>query len=246
MAAGLPADPNAFRIERDLPRDRVRRPRAEQGEGRHRDQSETDEIEERQREDVERGVASDQRIGLAERRRLQVLEQQQPLTRGHAADEERAEGGNDQGQQAQVPAFEHDGLQVAAPGEEHVRTRGALYGQPQVPPHDEERDEERGGAEEPPGGEALEEDALVLHFTEPEPFNVEVGQRRQRDEEDQRRQRDRESRRHEWVSFPNTNAAVRPAGTGSRRPSIAAAAPLAAQPVAGVRTVPRPRSLAED
>ena len=196
VPAGLLADPNAVRLERDLARDHVGGGRAHERQRDDREEPETDEIEKRQREDVERGVVSDQRIGVAERRRLQILQDQQPLARGHPGDEERGQARGGHGQPGEMPPFEHDRLQVPAAGEQDVGALYALDGPAQVAEQPEESDGERGGPEQPPRRQALEEDALVVHLAEPEPFGVEIGQRRQRDEQDQRRECDCESRRH--------------------------------------------------
>ena len=145
MPASLLAYLNAVRQESDLAGNHVGGDRADQGQRDDREQPEAHEVEERQREDVERGVSADQRICLTERRCLQVLQHEQPLAGGHPADEERGQARSGQSQPGEMPALEHERLQVPAAREHHVGAPGALDGQAQVAEQAEERHEERGG-----------------------------------------------------------------------------------------------------
>ena len=66
--------------------------------------------------------------------------------------------------------LEHDRLQVAAPGEEHVGAGEPAQGDPQVAEQEEERGHEHRGADQALGGQRLQEHALVARLAEPEPL----------------------------------------------------------------------------
>ena len=95
-----------------------------------------------------------------------------------------------------MPPLKHDRLQVAAAGEDDERSPRPPHGEAEVAEEERERGEERGDPDEAARRQTLEEDPLVAHLAEPEPFGVQLRHRWQHHEERQEYERERQSGTH--------------------------------------------------
>ncbi len=197
---GLEVDREALRPYAQPAAGDVGRDRADRRQHHHREADVARDVEERQREDVEGDVVAEQRIRLAERRRFQEAEDRQPLAGGDDAEEEREQRRGGDGHEPEVARIEHDRLQIASSGEHDVGLGEPPHGHAQVAEQEEERRQEHRGADQALGRQRLQEHALVAGLAEPEPLRVELGERRERHDEQQRDQCVRESDGHRVAS----------------------------------------------
>ena len=193
----------SLRGQPELPADDVEGARADQRQADHRQQEQADRVEQRQGEDVEARIPPEQRVGLPERRRVEELQQHEPLPGRRAREEQRQQRRGAGRQPAQVARLENDRLNVAAAGKHHVRLALGARGQSQVAEQDQERGREDADAHQALRRQALEEDRLVAGLAEPQPLGVQVRERRQRDQQQQGGDGEDDSHWHGRLASPS-------------------------------------------
>ena len=203
MLPRLQVDGEAFRSHRKPAAGDVGGDGADRRQNHQREAGVARDVEEWQREDVEGDVVAEERIHLPERGRLEEPEDREPLAGGDDAEEERQHGGEDDRHEPEVARIEHDLLQVARAREHDVGLGEAAQGPAQVAEQEEERRHEHGHADQSLDRQRLQEHAPVAGLAEPEPLRVELGERRERHDEDQRDERIQISEGHRVASLPN-------------------------------------------
>ena len=185
---GGAGDHAAQRIEREVAGGDVRAGDADDGEDHGRQGDAVHELEQRQPEQVERDVAAEHRVGLAERRGVDRVEPRRPGRGRVEADEDGGDEGGGVDDRAQAAGVDGDDPRTfwrrdgeLAPPEQPER-------QPQVQPEDDEDDRADRDAGRRLRRERLEEDLLVAELLEPEPVGVELGERRDASENEECRQ----------------------------------------------------------
>ena len=191
----VPPDVRRHRHEGRRPRDHaagheIQRARAKR---RHDDERLADaanQLQERNREDVERHVASEDRIRLAERNGLLPRHPGFPLRRGIQPDQARQNHRDCRGDRSQLltPGERH--LHALLRGEDRPALTDRAERHSQVDDEPEDRDDEHGREQRRLAAHDGREDLLIADFTEPEPVRVEADERgpaeEQHGEHDQR------------------------------------------------------------
>jgi hypothetical protein len=148
-------------------------------------QQPADQLQERQREHVERHVAAQERVGLGERHGVAPRHPDVPLARREQRDEDRDQHRRrrDEGLQL-TPARQRD-LDALTGNEDGPQVAHRGEGDAQVQHEPDERDHERDGEERPLAPQHRLEHRLVAHFAEPEPVGVEPQQGRGGEHQDE-------------------------------------------------------------
>ena len=150
----------------------VQRPRREQRDPERQQQAGADDLEHRERKDVEREVAAEDRVARAERGGAGLEQELQPVGREQRPDDERRERGRGEGEPVEVLRHRQLERGLVLEGDRDQLPPGA-------PHHRQVAGEGHGKAEQPAGErpeglglEARDEDLLQVEAPEPEPVDV--------------------------------------------------------------------------
>ena len=231
----------ARRVEPDLFREHVRRDRHRRHQEDDEVQDPLDHLQQRQREHVEADVVSEDRVGLAERRRVQEVQPRFPLAAGIVRDEQRDDADGPQRQRTDARRVHHDRLRaVLRVDDERPGAQGA-QGEHEVPGQQREDHDAGDGADQGLRAQRSQEDRLVAELLEPQPVGVERRGRGHAREEEEQPQQDGElpelhvpahpmpllARRYISLTMPRRSA-----------PVLRTSNSTAAMPASGIRLAP--------
>ena len=152
----------------------------------------------RQPEDVERDVAPEQRIALAERHAVEEAQPAEPVGRAREPEQDAQHAGARHRERADHPALHRDRAAVLAGTDDDVRAGEGAAGEVEVAEQDQEDGRERRREDHRLRVERPEEHAVVLQLSEPEPVGVVPGDRRHDEQcrDDEQREADADPTRH--------------------------------------------------
>ena len=175
---GRAGDDAAKGIEREVAGGDMRPGDADDGENHGRQGDAVHQFEQWQPEQVERDIAAEHRIGLAERSGVDGVEPRRPGRGRKEADEHRGDEGGGVDNRAQAAGVDRDDSRTFRRRDGELAPPEQPERQPEVQPEDGEHDRADRYAGRRLRRERLEEDLLVAELLEPEPVGVELSERR--------------------------------------------------------------------
>ena len=174
---GMAGNHAAQRIEGQVTGSDMRAANAADRQDDRRQRDPVHELQHRQAEQVKRDVATEHRIGPAERRGVDRIQPGRPGRGRVQTDQQRGDESAGVDERAEPAGIDRDDARAIRRRDCELATPEQAEREPQVEPEDDEHDRADREASRRLRGQRLEEDLLVAQFLEPEPVRVELRER---------------------------------------------------------------------